>query len=119
MDANCPVVEALKVAEHLFPNQPLEVLVSLGAGSVGPAPDAEGASSSSSSSSEAAAAATAAAKRAEVEGRGAEWIAHLVSLQMEGNRIWSMTKAHQADDVKAAMCRLNPPEVSTHTRLLE
>jgi hypothetical protein len=137
MDANCPVVEALGVAEQLFPGEPLEVLLSLGAGSVGPATAAHTAisasagtrrSSSSSSQSggfvpsdfeetteKAAAAAAAAAvfatKRAEVEGRGAEWISHLVSLQMEANRIWHQAKAHQKDDVKTAMLRLNPPEV--------
>lgn len=148
MDANCPVVEALGVAEQLFPGEPLEVLLSLGAGHVGPATVSASAatrrataggsastrresnshsgglnSSSSSSASpfeageaeKAAAAAAAAAvfasKRAEVEGRGAEWISHLVSLQMEANRIWNQAKAHQKDDVKAAMLRLNPPEV--------
>ena len=135
MDANCPVVEALGVAEHLFPGDPLEVLLSLGAGSVGPATAAHTATSASAgtrrsnSSSQsggfvpsdfeettekaaaAAAAAVFATKRAEVEGRGAEWISHLVSLQMEANRIWHQAKAHQKDDVKAAMLRLNPPEV--------
>lgn len=142
MDANCPVVEALSVAEQLFPGEPLEVLLSLGAGHVGPATagtassraSASGgastrresnsqsggfnSSSSSSASSfeageaEKAAAAVFASKRAEVEGRGAEWISHLVSLQMEANRIWNQAKAHQKDDVKAAMLRLNPPEVN-------
>lgn len=144
MDANCPVVEALRVAEQLFPGKPLEVLLSLGAGHVGPATAGAAASrasasggastrresnsqsggfnsSSSSSASSfeageaekaAAAAAVFASKRAEVEGRGAEWISHLVSLQMEANRIWNQAKAHQKDDVKAAMLRLNPPEVN-------
>jgi len=37
MDTNCPAVEAPGVAEQLFTGEPLEVLLSLGAGSFGPA----------------------------------------------------------------------------------